>query len=511
MVGYNWQPIKGLDSELSQVDFQEINSLHHQWLNFREQREMLNPDAYKAFLERLERRWAIETGIIEGIYDISRGVTRTLVENGLNVDFIEREETDSDPQDLIKVLEDHQETAKFITEHIRRQRPLSKLYIQELHQILTRNQTSFSALDPNSGRFFAATLNHGEFKKWPNNPTNKKDGLVHQYCPPEQVDSEIDSLVQLYNKFQSTRTEIHPILVAAWLHHRFTQIHPFQDGNGRVARALLMWHLIKEGYLPVVVSRDDRVPYINSLEAADAGDLSQFVLLLVQLERRMILAALDEPEPVEAVGLVDQAMGLVDQVVDHIVEQIKRQNQERQAQMRSVNEVAHTLRNIAMSNLASQADQVCQPLNQAGLTVGRMIDQGGPGDKEHWYRNDVAQTAQEGQHWANMNESRYFVKLSLNPEDQSRAPRLVFVISLHHVGRQLTGIMAATAFAQIRDSREPDSGESQESRGPFFKNCTVDPFTFTWQDDANAIAPRFANWVAERLSIALRYWSEFIS
>ena len=504
MIAHRWVPLTGLDPHSEIVDFQEIDSLHHQWANFREQREASNPDAYKAFLERLERRWAIETGIIEGIYDISRGVTRTLVENGLNVDFIERDSTNSNPQDLIKVLEDHQETAKFVTEHIRRQRPLSRLYIQELHQILTRNQTSFPAMDPNSGRFFPATLNHGEFKKWPNNPTNKRDGLVHQYCPPEQVDSEIDSLIQLYNRFQGAQTEFHPILVAGWLHHRFTQIHPFQDGNGRVARALLIWHLIKEGYLPVVVSRDDRIPYINSLEAADSGDLSQFVLLLVQLERRTILEALGEPELVETVGLVDQ-------VVDHIVEQLKRQNQERQAQMRSVSEVAQALRNNARSNLVSRADQVCQPLNQAGLTVGRVIDHGGPGDKEHWYRAEVVQTAQEAQHWANLNEARYFVKLSLNPEDQSRAPRLVFVISLHHVGQQLTGIMAATAFAQIRDSRESDIEESQESSGLYFRNCTVDPFTFTWQDDAEMVTTRFAAWVEERLSIALRYWSEFIS
>jgi len=59
------------------MDFQEIDSLHQQWLRFRKQREQLNPDAYRAFLERLDRRWAIETGIIEGLYNIDRGTTQT--------------------------------------------------------------------------------------------------------------------------------------------------------------------------------------------------------------------------------------------------------------------------------------------------------------------------------------------------------------------------------------------------------------------------------------------------
>ena len=80
--------------------------------------------------------------------------------------------------------------------------------------------------------------------------------------------------------------------------------------------------------------------------------------------------------------------------------------------------------------------------------------------------------------WVNLNEARFFVKLSINPEEQLRTPRLVFVVSLHHVGQQLTGIMATTAFAQIRDFREPDSEESQEFTGLYFRDCTVEPVHF---------------------------------
>ena len=503
IVAYGWQPIRGLDSQSSRVDFQEIDSLHHQWVNFREQREASNPDAYKAFLERLERRWAIETGIIEGLYSIDRGVTQTLVENGLIADLIDRESTNRNPQELVRVLKDHQDTATFVTESIRRETQLSQHYIRELHQILTRNQPTYTAVDQ-FGRVFETALDRGGFKTQPNNPTRRENGLVHEYCPPVQVESELDNLINGYNEFRQANTDFHSLLVAAWLHHRFTQIHPFQDGNGRVARALLTWHLAKKNYLPVVISRDDRTQYIEALESADTGDLRPFVLLLVQLERSTILDALREPEPVADSGIVEQVIG-------HIVEQIKRQNQGRQAQMRSVGDVARILQNNAITSLSSQAEQIRQSLNEAGLPISHVIDHGGPGNREHWYQTEVVQIAQEAQHWANLNESRFFVKLSINPEDQSRAPRLVFVISLHHVGRQLTGIMAATAFAQIRDSHEPDSAESQESAGFYFRNCTIDPFTFTWQDNADAVTPRFVAWVEERLSIALRYWSEFIS
>ena len=503
MVAYSWQPIKGLDPQVSPVDFQEIDSLHRQWVDFREQREASNSDAYKAFLERLDRRWAIETGIIEGLYSLDRGVTQTLIEHGLIAELIDRGATNRNPQELVNVLRDHQQTAAFVTESIRQEKRLSKHYIRELHQILTRNQPTYTAVDQ-FGRVFEAALDRGGFKTQPNNPTRREDGRIHEYCPPLQVESELDWLINWYEEFQHSAADYHPLLVAAWLHHRFTQIHPFQDGNGRVARALLTWHLAKAKYLPIVISRDDRTPYLDALEASDDGNLGPFVSILVQLERRTILEALGEPEPVAESGIVDQVIG-------HIVEQIKRQNQERQAQMRSVGDVALALQYNARTNLGIKADQIVQSFNEAGLVVRRVMDWGGPGDREHWYKTEVVQTAQEARHWANLNESRFFIKLSLNPENQAQAPRLVFVISLHHVGQQLTGIMAATAFAQIRDSRETDAEETQESAGLHFRNCTLEPLTFTWQDEAETVAPRFAAWVEERLSIALRYWSEFIS
>ena len=502
-IGYRWKPIEPLTASVSSYDFAGIDSLLYQWMHFRRQQEASNPDAYKAFLERLERRWAIETGIIEGIYVIDRGVTQTLVENGLIADLIDRGSTNRDPQELIRVLRDHQDAAAFVTESIRRETQLSKHHIRQLHQILTRNQPTYTAVDQ-FGKVFEATLDRGGFKTLPNNPTRREDGLIHEYCPPIQVESELDNLINWYNGFQLVESSHHPLLIAAWLHHRFTQIHPFQDGNGRVARALLTWHLTREKYLPIVISRDDRTRYIESLESADAGDLTPFVVLLVQLERRTILEALGETEPIADSDLVDQ-------IVDHIVEQIKRQDRERQSQMRSVNDSASRLCDIAAKTLTSQGSQICRRFNEAGMPVYSRVDRGGPGDKEHWYRAEVVQTAQGSQHWVNLNEARFFVKLSINPEEQLRTPRLVFVVSLHHVGQQLTGIMATTAFAQIRDFREPDSEESQEFTGLYFRDCTVEPFTFTWRDNTESMGKRFAAWVEERLGIALRYWSAFIS
>ena len=54
---------------------------------------------------------------------------------------------------------------------------------------------------------------------------------------------------------------LHPIVKACYLHGEFVKIHPFVDGNGRTARLLLNFELIKNGYPPVIIKNEDRVEY----------------------------------------------------------------------------------------------------------------------------------------------------------------------------------------------------------------------------------------------------------
>ena len=494
-IAYRWTPIQPLDTIGCSYDFSEIDSLQRQWQNIRLYREEFNPQAYQVFLERLERSWAIETGIIEGLYTLDSGVTETLVQRGFNSELIDRNATNKDPEELLSVLEDHRQAAEGVYHYIREGWPLSNTLIRSLHFTLTQHQPTYTAHDQ-FGRRFETPLDRGGFKTLPNNPT-RPDGGIHEYCPPVQVNSEIDNLVEWHARHRVDA--FHPLLIAAWLHHTFTQIHPFQDGNGRVARALLTWHLVREGYLSVVVSRDDRPDYLDALEAADSGNLDAFVDFLIQLEKRTILEALNEPEPI-----LDSTS--VEQVIGRIVVQVR----ERQARMRSVNDVAYILCNSAVSKLELWGDQICQPLGEAGISISRVVERGGPGERERWYQTETAHSAKAGKYQANLNESAFIVRLSINPAEQSQMPRFVFVISLHHVGEQLTGVMAASTFGEINHSMRLDLEEPKEWSEYYFQGGD-DPFTFTWQDDAEAIAPRFIAWIEKQFKVALSNWSRHIS
>lgn len=72
------------------------------------------------------------------------------------------------------------------------------------------------------------------------------------------------------------QSKAHPIEIASFLHHRFVEIHPFSDGNGRVARLLTNLYLISRDYPPVVLKKEDRGKYYKFLRAADAGNLRTF-------------------------------------------------------------------------------------------------------------------------------------------------------------------------------------------------------------------------------------------
>ncbi len=101
-------------------------------------------------------------------------------------------------------------------------------------------------------------------------------GSKYPVAKPEDIAAEMQILEQWID---SSRGKLHPVALAAELHKRFVFIHPFEDGNGRVARLIMNLALLQEGYMLAVIPPVLRQEYIALLERAheDDGPFIRFI------------------------------------------------------------------------------------------------------------------------------------------------------------------------------------------------------------------------------------------
>ncbi len=234
---------------------------------FEEFRAYLSAEALHTFDERAAREWGIETGQIERAFDIERGVAVTLIEQGFNSSLIQPQSNGLSGEQVDAILRDTKEALDGLFDFIKSKEPLTTSYIRQLQQQLMRHVDTYDGYTPD-GELVKQSLGKGEYKRVPNNPS-RNGKIAHVYCPPEQVEGQMEELVRIFNGLDEAVWP--PEVRAAWLHHAFAQIHPFQDGNGRVARGLASLVLVKAGLAPLTVTRDMHPRYIRSLEAADEG------------------------------------------------------------------------------------------------------------------------------------------------------------------------------------------------------------------------------------------------
>lgn len=112
------------------------------------------------------------------------------------------------------------------------------------------------------------------YKKFPNVLVGKKVKLTS----PEKAKSEMEKLIKWYKE---NKGKFHPLKLAALFHGKFEQIHPFEDGNGRVGRFLINIILVNNKYPPLIIRRSQRISYLTALEKFDnkySKTLERFIL-----------------------------------------------------------------------------------------------------------------------------------------------------------------------------------------------------------------------------------------
>lgn len=133
-----------------------------------------------------------------------------------------------------QMIHNNYQTIQYIVEH--KDEPLSEELLLQIHRLMTDNTMQ----NPEDA---------GRFRN--NNDVVVENGITHEtvHTPPSYKDIPqfIKDLCMFFND-KYPRQFIHPIIRGIVIHFMISFVHPFVDGNGRTARAMFFWYMLRQGY-----------------------------------------------------------------------------------------------------------------------------------------------------------------------------------------------------------------------------------------------------------------------
>lgn len=167
-------------------------------------------------------------------------------------------------KDLLDI-ENHQKILDKVFEQF--EAPFSIEMIKDIHSELMKDYDQWD---------YEALPNPGQFKLF-ENYSILPSGKIKEYMKPHLVEEAVGQLVHNTNlqlsQINISKLDKHPIFIATTFHNIFlNEIHPFQDGNGRVGRILINMILLKCNFPPIFIETNDNIErekYINTIQECE--------------------------------------------------------------------------------------------------------------------------------------------------------------------------------------------------------------------------------------------------
>ena len=247
----------------------ELNELLEQVNELKSEIDALRPiDAAqeRRIMQKFRLDWTFHSNSIEG-NRLTYGETKAFLLHGITAqgkpfrDYLD--------------IRGHHEAIDFLLAFVRREEPLTEADVRELHKVILVEPYQVEARTPD-GHPTKRTIHPGQYKTMPNH-VETSTGEVHYYATPEETPAKMADLMAWYRR-EMDKSDLHPLILAATFHYQFVVIHPFDDGNGRMARLLMNLIFMQAGFPPVIVRTEDKNNYLLALEQADTGDLEPFIV-----------------------------------------------------------------------------------------------------------------------------------------------------------------------------------------------------------------------------------------
>jgi len=230
----------------------------------------LSKDLEGRILQKFRLDWNFHSNSIEG-NQLTYGETKTFLLHGLTA----KGKPLKDHLDI----KGHQEGIELILDVIKHNYPLNEVFIRELHEIILHEPYQKEAISP-EGIPTLRRIEIGQYKKSPNH-VKTVTGEIFYFASPEETPAKMNDLMDWYRQ-NIDNQEVNAVVLAALFHYKFIRIHPFDDGNGRMARLLMNLVLMQKGFPPVVIKTQLKEAYYQALREADGGDENAFIQYIAQ-------------------------------------------------------------------------------------------------------------------------------------------------------------------------------------------------------------------------------------
>lgn len=236
--------------------------------NLKRQLDALRPldkEAEARIMQKFRLDWNYHSNNLEG-NSLTYGETKALILFGITAQ--------GKPLKDHFEITGHNEAINWILEIVKDEAALTEKFIRELHTLLLKESSYKEAQTP-EGKPTRRKIEVGKYKTYPNHVITVT-GETFYFATPEETPAKMQELIEWFRK-EKEKPDANPIILAALFHYRFIRIHPFDDGNGRVARILMNFILMQFGYPPAIIKTEDKENYYAVLRLADTGELEPFI------------------------------------------------------------------------------------------------------------------------------------------------------------------------------------------------------------------------------------------
>lgn len=268
----------------------------------------------RRIMQKFRLDWNYHSNNLEG-NSLTYGETKALIMFGLTAQG-------KPLQDHLEI-EGHNEAIEHISEIVKGDYPLTESLIRQIHKLLLKKSYSVSAITPD-GLPTTKVIEVGKYKALPNH-VKTVTGEIFYFAYPEETPFLMTALVEWYRE-KAEDSATNPLVLAAEFHYRFIRIHPFDDGNGRTARILMNFILMKFGFPPVIIKTEEKRDYFSALQLADSGVLSAFVEHIAknQIRSLEIMIRGAKGESIEENDDLDKELALLEARLNKNKSQIQR-------------------------------------------------------------------------------------------------------------------------------------------------------------------------------------------